>query len=73
MAYTVDQQFQIDFENARHQNMMQAEDKRAKLEAIRLAKETLVENARNKPMDDREITAEDILAFAAKLAASVNE
>lgn len=73
MAYTVDQQFQIDFENARHQNMMQAEDKRAKLEAIRLAKETLVENARNKPMDDREITAEDILAFAEKLTASVNE
>ncbi len=50
----------------------QAEAKRAKLEAVRLAKETLIENARSKPVDTREVTAADITAFAATLEAYVN-
>jgi hypothetical protein len=72
MALTADQQFQIDLENARHANQMAAQAKQAKLEAVRLAKETLVENARSKPVDTREVTAADITAFAATLEAYVN-
>jgi hypothetical protein len=66
------QQFQLDLENTRHANQMAAEAKRAKLEAVRLAKETLIENARSKPVDTREVTAADITAFAAALEAYVN-
>jgi hypothetical protein len=66
------QQFQLDLENARHANQMAAQAKQAKLEAVRLAKETLIENARSKPVDTREVTAADITAFAAALEAYVN-
>ena len=76
MALTAEQQSQLDlqlaFENARHANQMAAESKRAKLEAVRLAKETLIENARNKPVDTRDVTAADITAFAASLEAHIN-
>jgi|688.fasta_scaffold1703602_1 hypothetical protein len=40
---------------------------RDRLELVRLAKETLLENARSKPVETREVTAEDILTFANKL------
>jgi hypothetical protein len=63
---------QLEFENARHANQQQLEAQRAKLEAIRLAKETLIENARSKPADSRDVTAADITAFAATLVNYVN-
>ncbi len=66
------QQFQLDLENARHANQMAAQAKQAKLEAVRLAKETLIENARSKPVDARDVTAADITAFAAALEAHIN-
>lgn len=47
--------------------------KQARLEAIRMAKETLVENARSKPVDARDITAADITAFADTLVAYINK
>jgi len=72
MALDTQQQFQLDLENARHANQMAAQAKQAKLEAVRLAKETLIENARSKPVDTREVTAADITAFAAALEAYVN-
>ena len=72
MALTVEQQFQMDMENARHANNMAQQAKQAKLEAVRRAKETLIENARSKPVDTREVTAADITAFAAALEAYVN-
>lgn len=40
------------------------EEKRAKLETIRLAKETLIENSRSKSVDERDVSAEDITSFA---------
>jgi hypothetical protein len=46
--------------------------KQAKLEAVRLAKETLIENARSKPVDSREVSAADIAAFAAALESHIN-
>lgn len=76
MALTVEQQAQVDMqlalESARHANQMAAEAKRAKLESVRLAKETLIENARSKPVDAREVSAADITAFAAALEAHIN-
>jgi len=72
MSLDANQQFQLDLENARHANQMAAEAKRTKLEAVRLAKETLIENARSKPVDGRDVTAADIAAFAQTLVAYVD-
>ena len=72
MALDAQQQFQMDMEAARHANQMAMQAKQAKLEAIRLAKETLIENARSKPVDARDVTAADITAFAAALEAHIN-
>lgn len=72
MALTEDQQFQLDMENTRHANQMAAEIKRIRFDTVRLAKETLIENARNKPVGEGEVTAEDIIAFADKLTAHVD-
>jgi hypothetical protein len=76
MVLTADQQAQVDIqmalENARHQQAVQLEAKRAKLEAIRLAKETLLENARSKPVDGRDVTAADITSFAQTLVSYID-
>jgi hypothetical protein len=76
MALTTEQQAQLDIqvavENTRHANQMAAEAKRAKSEAVRLAKEVLIENARSKPADSREVTAEAITSFAAALVSYIN-
>ena len=72
MALDAQQQFQMDMEAARHANQMAMQAKQAKLEAVRLAKETLIENARSKPVDARDVSAADITAFAAALEAHIN-
>ena len=59
-------------ENTRHNNNVVMETKRTKLEAIRMAKDVLIENARSKPVDSREVTAANITAFADTLVASIN-
>jgi hypothetical protein len=65
MALTVEQQSTIDLQNGIHA-------RQNKLEAIRMAKDVLIENARSKPVDSREVTAADITAFADALVASIN-
>ncbi len=76
MALTAEQQAQVDIqlalENARHTNQMAAEAVRAKLEAVRLAQQTLIENRRNQPVDAREVTASDITAYANTLVSYIN-
>lgn len=87
MSLTAEQQAQLDIqlqiETTRHTNLMAleadrvasqvaADARRAKLEAVRMAKETLTENARTKPVDSREITANDITAFAQTIVDYVN-
>lgn len=76
MALTPEQQAEVEFqtaiENNRHANQMKAEAIRTKLEAVRIAQQTLIENSRNKPVDTREITAADITAYANTLVAYVN-
>jgi len=75
MAFTAEQQAQIDvqaaIENIRIAAQVAADARRERLEAVRLAKEVLLENARSKPTDDRDVTAEDITAFANTLVTYV--
>lgn len=59
-------------ETLRHNNQMALMAAQQKLEAIRLAQQTLIENARSKPADEREITPADIAAFANALIAAAN-
>ena len=76
MALTPEQQAQVDISDAiettRHANQMALQAKQAKLEAVRLAKEVLIENARSKAVDSRDVAAADITAFADTLIAYVN-
>lgn len=76
MALTAEQQAQVDIqlavENARNVNQVAMQARQAKLEAVRLAKETLIENRRNQPVDAREVTAADITAYATTLVNYIN-
>jgi hypothetical protein len=49
------------------------EQRRAKLEAVRLAKETLIENARSKPVDERGVSGSDITTFADAIVSYINQ
>jgi len=75
MALTTEQQAQIEFNEAsdagRRAHEIAMEARRARLEAVRLAKETLIENSRSKPVDSREVTAADITAYANTLVAAI--
>ena len=75
MALTAEQQSQVDVSNAmettRHANQMALQAKQAKLEAVRLAKEVLIENARSKAVDSRDVAAADITAFAGTLVSYI--
>jgi hypothetical protein len=75
MALTEEMQAQLDAqqanEAARREHEKDMEGRRAKLELLRMAKETLVENARNKPVDEAGVTAAAIVAFANELAAQM--
>jgi hypothetical protein len=77
MALTAEIQAEIEEAEAReagrraHETSM--EQRRAKLDAVRLAKETLLENDRNKPTGERGVSAADITAFADALNTYVNQ
>ena len=76
MALTVEQQLQLELSDAleatRHSNQMALQAKQAKLEAVRLAQQTLIENARSKAVDSRDVAAADITAFAQTLVAYID-
>jgi hypothetical protein len=76
MALTTEQQDNIAYLDAsdagRRAHELAMEARRAKLEAIRLAKETLIENARSKPVDSRDVSSADIITFANALIASID-
>jgi hypothetical protein len=77
MALTAEQQAEIELQEARdagrraHELAMEQMPEQEP-EAIRLAKETLIENDRNKAVGERGVTAEDITAFAGTLVGFVN-
>ena len=77
MAFTEEQQAQIDMqlaiENNRAATQAAQEAARAKLEAVRMAKEILVENRRTKAAAEAtDITAAAVTALADELAGYVN-
>ena len=77
MALSPEMQAQIDQQNAiennRAANQAAAEDKRAKLEALRIAKEVLVENRRTKTAAEAvDIDDAAITNFASVLVQFVN-
>jgi hypothetical protein len=76
MALTTEQQDQIAFQDAmdsgRRAHELAMQTKQTKLEAIRMAKDVLIENARSKAVDARDVAAADITAFADALVASIN-
>ena len=81
MAFTPEQQLQIDLqvapqmvvENVRQTNLLEIENRRAKLDMVRLARDTLIENSRSKPVDSRDVSAEDIKNYAQSLMNYINE
>lgn len=66
MALTQEQQDQLAFQKAQ-----QALNN--KMEAVRIARDVLMENDRNKPVGDRGISAADITAFAQTIEQFVNQ
>jgi len=66
MALTAEQQAQLDYDNA-----SRAVDRR--MEAVRLARDILMENDRNKPTGERGIAASDVTAFADTLLTYVTQ
>jgi hypothetical protein len=60
-------------ETLRFERELLKEEKRIRLEVVRLAKETLIENNRHKAVDERDVSAEDITAFANVLYNYTNE
>lgn len=77
MALTIEQTSQLEYQKALdadrfdHEKLM--ESRRAKLEMVRLAKEILIENARSKPVDSREVLADDIKNYSQSLVNYINE
>jgi hypothetical protein len=64
---------QRESENARHKHEKDMEDRRAKLELLRMARDTLAENARNKPTEEAGVSAADIVAFANELTTQLTQ
>jgi hypothetical protein len=66
MALTEDQLNQVEFNDAQQKV-------HRKMELVRIAKETLLENDRSKSADERGVTASDITTFADALNTYVNQ
>lgn len=64
---------QQEAEAARREHEKDMEARRAKMELLRMAKEIVVENARNKPTQEASVTAAEIVAFANELAAQLGD
>ena len=76
MSLTAEQQSQVDLQNAleepRNTHQLAVLARQTRLEAIRLAKEVLIENARSKTADQRDVAAADITAYAGTLITYIN-
>jgi hypothetical protein len=58
-------------EVTRREHETAMDKRRVKLELLRMARDTLVENARNKPAEEAGVTAAAIVAFANELTAQL--
>jgi hypothetical protein len=66
MALTTEQQAQIEYDN-----VSRAVDRR--MEAVRIARDILMENDRNRPTGERGITAADVTAFADSIVSFIQQ
>jgi len=72
LTTAIQRESQAAIDSARYAHELAMEQRRARLEAVRLAKETLIESARSKPVDERDISASDIVSFATALETHIN-
>jgi hypothetical protein len=80
MALTTEQQAQLDTQIAIQTAVVSAQAaanavetaKQRKLDAVRIAHTTLLENKRNLPVEQRQITSAEIMAFADSLNSYVD-
>lgn len=68
MALTQEQLDQIEFQKAQ-----QAANGNDRMEAVRIARDILMENDRNKPTNERGITAADVTSFAEAIVTFVKQ
>jgi hypothetical protein len=66
MALTAEQIDTLEFQHAQ-------QARQQKMDLVRIAKETLIENDRSKAADERGVTAADITAFADILNTYINQ
>ena len=66
-------QHQQEMDASRRNHESQMEIRRAKIDMIKVATDTLAANAKSKPVDERDITALDIKTFADELILYINE
>jgi 3-phosphoglycerate kinase len=62
----------LDIEAERHRNSLQITKLNHRMEAVRLAQQVLLENTRNRPANERTVTAEEISTFAHQLISVVD-
>ena len=76
MALTTEQQAiadqQLEIEQIRATSQLSIQSQMVKVETVRMAKEVLVENSRSKAVNEREISAADIIAYATVLVSYIN-
>ena len=76
MALTPEQQAQVDLQEAITLAQSRATQidaqKNRRLQCLNIAHTTLIENKRNLPIEQRQVTAAEISAFAAALEAHIN-
>jgi hypothetical protein len=60
-------------EETRRNHEKQMEFRRAKIDMIKVATDTLVSNSKSKPVDARDVTATDIKEFAEELIQYINQ
>lgn len=56
-----------------YQRTLAATTRQHRVDMIRIAQHTLIENARSMPADQREVRAEDVTEFASKLMAYIGD
>jgi hypothetical protein len=70
---TLRREHEKETDNSRRQHELVMESRRIKLEMVRIASETLLDNAKSKPTSEREVTAENIKTLANELSQYIME
>jgi hypothetical protein len=63
---------QSELQTRQQASALEINSKQARLSAVQVAQSTLIANRNNKPVDEREISAADIVAYAESIVTYVN-